>query len=78
MKEEYKLNSILFNSYHAIVCWCKENLYTRFLDVLMIEMSLISSILDNRVGNKEIGLNTFQLFSWVSVQINDSVNCGDS
>ena len=29
----------------------------------MIEMSLISSILDNRVGNKEIGLNTFQLFS---------------
>ena len=77
MKEEYEFNSILYNSHHEIVCWCKENQQTRFPDVLMIEMSLISSILDNRVGNKEIWLNSFQLFSWVSVQINGSVNCRD-
>ena len=45
MKEEYKLNSILFNGYHEIVYSYKENQQTRLLDILMIEMSLISSIL---------------------------------
>ena len=44
MKEEYELNSILLNEYHEIVYSYKENQQTRLLDVLMIEMSLISYI----------------------------------